>query len=223
MPPTNDSNTATPRQRTPRKAPAKKAAPSRPTPAKSTGSGPTILTAVPDAPAGDRYAPTTWGVSLEDVIVPSGQLCQIRRVSLPDLVEQGILDKVDSLTQLVNEKVLSKKQKGRGAKAKSDAETMADLLKDPAKFREMMSTIYKVVQHIVVQPTLHRLPEPTEDNPNPQYQPGLVYVESVGQEDLMFLFNLAMGGSSSVERFRAELASNVGSVVDGAGMEDQAE
>ena len=49
----------------------------------------------------DKYAPTTWGSELggaEDLTVPSGQTCLVRRPGVQGLMEAGILHDLDTLT-----------------------------------------------------------------------------------------------------------------------------
>jgi len=162
----------------------------------------------------EKYAPTAWGgEKYEDVITPSGQTCQCRRPGMQGLISNGILDKTDLLTAMVNDDHISRVKKG--GKAKVD-----DIATDPAKMLEALDSIDKVVQYVVVQPAL-ALPVVTETVDGEEVErrltddereDGVVYTDYIDLEDKMFLFNYAVGGTRDVERFRQESAQLVGGV-----------
>ena len=173
----------------------------------------------------DRYAPTAWQSEyLEDLTVPSGQLCQVRRPGLQGLIREGILDKMDVLTALVNDKHVERVKKGKRPNR------VAEITDDPIKLVEVLGSVDKVVAHIVVQPTVVRpVVIEEDDNGDPverpmaddERKPGTIYTDMLDVEDKMFLFNYAVGGTRDIERFRRESRTAVGSVDALEAVEDE--
>lgn len=161
------------------------------------------------APADDKYAPNTWlagGVgSLEDVTVPSGQLCLLRRPGLEGLIKAGVLHNVDSLTAIVEEKHI-KRVKGRPG-GEIDA---ASLLNDPKALEDVTHVIDKIVCHVVVKPEIHRTPDDRT-----RRVPGVIYADMVELTDKMFIFNYAVGGTRDLEQFRGQLDAALGGLESG--------
>lgn len=156
----------------------------------------------------DKYTPTAWGGEvLEDVEVPSGQLCQCRRPGVQGLMAAKLLDKLDILTNMVNEEHINRV---KGIKPTDIAEE----LNSPEKLMEVLETVDRVVEYIVVQPVLIR-PVKVEDGTetlltDAERLDGVVYTDMVDLEDKMFLFNYAVGGTRDVATFREEFAELMG-------------
>lgn len=163
-----------------------------------------------------KYAPDAWisgGVGgMEDLTVPSGQLCLVRRPGMEGLMKAGVLHNVDSLSHIVNEKHL-KRVDGKA----TDEIDMTSLMKDEQGMEEVTNVIDKVVCHAVVKPEIHRAP-----NDVTLRRPGVVYTDMVDIVDKMFIFNFVVGGTRDLERFRGGLDALVGSVEDGEGVHDEA-
>lgn len=170
----------------------------------------------------DKYAPSSWGQktdvfdgTAEDVRVPSGQLCRVRRPGVKGLVAAGVLDHVDQLSKIVGEKHITRAKGGRVEKV--DAESLA---KQPEKVAEIIDVVDKVVCHIVVKPQIHRSPKcsvcgkdvdwhsyvPVEDYHDPvvKLDAGKIYAFQVDMDDRMFLLNFAVGGTRDLESFRQQ-------------------
>lgn len=148
------------------------------------------------APEEDKYAVTAWGgPQLEDVTVPSGQLCLCRRPGIEVMIKAGILNDMDSLTSLVMTEHLDDGQTKNTVKP----EAMIEIMKNPKKAESMFHMLDKVVCFIVVKPEIHMTP-----NNRNSMKPNLIYAETVDLEDKMFLMNYAVGGTRDVERFRQE-------------------
>jgi hypothetical protein len=182
--------------------------------------------------AADKYAPTAWGGAVEgtdlhDVIVPSGQLVQIRHVGPTGLVQMGLLDSLDMLGAIVQtehvERVSGRKPSAKDQKARIDQE-MKDILADPKKIMAAMDMMDKVVCGVVVRPRVNPVPVPrkateeeiaagveTDDAGwfTPERILGQVYVDSVDLEDKGFILNFVMGAVNSLGEFREELATAV--------------
>jgi hypothetical protein len=155
---------------------------------------------------GDKYAPTAWGQVVEDIEVPSGQTCQVRRPGVQGLMAAGVLDDVDFLSTIVSEEHI-KRVEGRPT-------VDSTAFEDPTALKKAMHTIDSVVCYVVLQPKLtissyekngeilYISPEERDDD--------TLYAESVDLEDKMFIFNYALGGSRDLERFRTELDEAMG-------------
>jgi len=188
-------------------------------PKKTTKKRPEPSTAQPIPQVEDptsKYAPDAWisgGVGgMEDLTVPSGQLCLVRRPGMEGLMKAGVLHNVDSLSQIVNEKHL-KRVSGK----KTDEIDMSSLMQDDEGMEQVTSVIDKVICHVVVKPEIHRAP-----NDVTLRRPGVVYTDMVDIVDKMFIFNFVVGGTRDLERFRGGLDALVGSMEDGEGVHDEA-
>lgn len=161
-----------------------------------------------------KYAPDAWvsgGIGgMEDLRVPSGQLCLVRRPGMEGLMKAGILHNVDSLSQIVNEKHLK-----RVAGKKSNEIDMSSLMEDEEGLAEVMHVIDKVICHCVVKPEVHRTP-----NDVTLRRPGVVYADMIDLLDKMAIFNFVVGGTRDMESFRSGLDELVGSVEAGEGVHD---
>lgn len=160
-----------------------------------------------------KYAPTTWGSGgaggLEDLTVPSGQLCQIRRPGVEGLIKAGVLQNVDSLTAIIHEKHI----KRVNGKEQLDVKSL-----DEAAFDAIMHTVDKVVCFAVVQPQIQRTPDDVTNR-----KPGAIYADMVHMVDKMFIFNYVVGGTRDLESFRREFDELLGSVATGASVPIEAQ
>ena len=193
MPPTNPKTTS--RRRTTRPA----------TPA-------TPIPTQPEDPSA-KYAPDAWlsgGIGgMQDLTVPSGQLCLVRRPGLEGLIKAGVLRNVDSLSAIVDQKHIKKAKKGQGT-GQVDVES---IMKDPKALDEILHTVDKVICHCVVKPEVHMTP-----NDVTRRKDGVVYTDMIDLTDKMYVFNYVMGGTRDLESFRGGLDSVVGSLADGEGV-----
>lgn len=206
------SNAAQPQDHKPKKT-TKKAGNSR-----STASQATPIPVAEDPTS--KYAPDAWlsgGVGgMEDLTVPSGQMCLVRRPGFEGLMKAGVLQNVDSLTQVVNEKHLKRVQ-GEDPSAALEID-MSSLMKDEGAMDDVTNVIDKVICHCVVKPEIHRTP-----NDVTRRQPGVVYADMVDLVDKMFIFNYVVGGTRDLESFRSGLGEVVGGVEAGEGVPSPAE
>lgn len=152
----------------------------------------------------DKFAATTWGTagigSLEEMTVPSGQLCLARRPGTQGLIEAGILHNIDSLTAIVDSKHV------RRVKGKEEID-VDSIMKDPENVQTMMHTIDRIVCYVVVKPEILMTPNDITNR-----DPQKIYADMVDLEDKIFLMNYAVGGTRDLERFRGELDESVASV-----------
>lgn len=153
--------------------------------------------------AEDRYAPTSWGSTtslFEDLTVPSGQTCLVRRPGVQGLIEAGVLNSLDSLTAIVDEKHIRRVN----GEAEIDVNSLAN---DSGSILNVLHVVDKVVCYVVVKPEVVMPPDDPDERSD-----DAVYVDMVDIEDKMFLFNFAVGGTRSLESFREERDQLVGSV-----------
>lgn len=165
------------------------------------------------AAAPDRYAPTVWGNKdfLEDLVVPSGQTCLVRRPGVQRLMEAGVLRQVDTLASIVAEEHI-KRVKGEEPEIDTDS-----LAKDEDALISIMDVVDRVMVHCVVKPEIVMAPTSIDDRVG-----GVIYSDMIDIEDKMFIFNFAVGGSRSVEQFRQESLAAMGGVDDVQDAADEA-
>jgi hypothetical protein len=174
-----------------------------------------------------KYAANTWlsgGIgSTEDLQVPSGQLCLVRRPGVQGLIQAGVLRNIDSLSALVSEKHLKRGKKPQDRKSKKgdkdDGEIdIKSIMKDTKTLENIMHTVDRVVCHCVVKPEVHMTP-----NDATSRKTGIVYADMIDITDKMFIFNFVVGGTRDMESFRGELEGLVGSVDSVEGVQTKAE
>lgn len=156
----------------------------------------------------EKYAASSWGVgvsgeTLEDVEVPSGQLCLARRPGVEGLLKAGILHQLDSLTSLVQANL------NPSTGAVSAEAALSQVMGDPEKLAEMMRIVDKVVMYVVVKPEIQSTPDDVTRREN-----NVIYADMIELEDKMFLLNYAVGGTRDLERFRGEHAASMGALAN---------
>lgn len=173
-------------------------------------------------PAANKYAPTTWGApKLQDLEVPSGQMCQVKPPGVEQLINAGVLENVDTLTSLIDKKHIKRVQ-GKTPTKKNDALTLPDgseldkesLLQDKDNLIKVFGLVDKVTIAMVVQPQVLPVPEdPKLRVPLDELaKHGQVYTDQIDMMDKMYIFQYAVGGGTDLEQFRQQFASSVGSV-----------
>jgi len=185
-------------------------------------------------PTNNKYGATAWGNKyLEDLEMPSGQLCQVRRPGLEGLMREGVLPRIDKLTDLVDKKHVKRVREGKMDIGEID---IASLAVDQDQLMELLDVCDKVVEAVVVQPSVLRPiirdqtgkpvldPEGKEQIlPPGMRDPEQVYTDYVDAQDRMFIFNYAVGGSRDLESFRDEIDKLAGSVGAGENVESPAQ
>lgn len=162
------------------------------------------------------YAPTTWGHRYEDLTVPSGQLCLVRRLNLSALIEGDALDDYNVLVSLVEQEHVSKKSRGSGkgpGKSKQASKQVDAIMKDKEHIQKVMRLSDVIVQRVVVQPEILPVPLDDEGEELPRVE-GVVYIDTVADTDKAFIVQWAFGGTRDLERFRQELNETVDGLAD---------
>ena len=153
----------------------------------------------------DKYRATAWGSTggLEDLVVPSGQTCLIRRPGMQGMIKAGILNDLDSLTSLVQTEHLSDGK----TENKVKPEAIKELMSDPKKAENMFHLLDRVMCFCVVKPEIEMAPNNTT-----RRKDGVIYSDMVEMEDKMFILNYAMGGTRDLSTFRQQADNVVGGV-----------
>lgn len=169
-------------------------------------------------PADNPYAPVYWrpqnaGAEV-DLHVPSGQVCLVKTVGLQGLVKAGVLNHMDSLTSLVSDKFIIDTEAG----PELDANKVAS---DETVIKDVYDVVNRTVCHVVLQPHIEMTPrideegeEVSPDSPlykdatpvgprHPLRKDGVVYIDTVPEEDQMFIFQYITGGTADLERFHS--------------------
>ena len=201
MPSTAKKTSAAPQKRAPRKRTAATVAEAPP----------------PSSPNGDRYAPSTWGAvsAYEDLVVPSGQMCLVRKPGLEGLIKAGIVSNFDTLTRIVSDQAERLKT---GKEPESDESIIRGVMDSPERLAEIIRVIDKIVIYVVVKPEIQAAPNDITNRKS-----GVIYSDMVDIDDKMFIMNYALGGVRDLSRFREQHESAMASVGDQSATEDQTE
>lgn len=162
----------------------------------------------------------------EEIELPSGNVALVKRPGPQALLSKGILP--DTLMPIVQQAIKS----GKGLKG----DDVGNLLKDPEALVHMLDAMDRLLVEVVVEPAVHYhrklvvqdkdsaaedewvvIPETDRD------RDAFIYTDDVDEDDKMFIFNYAVGGTRDLETFRREHTARLGDLSDGAGDEDTSE
>lgn len=148
------------------------------------------------------------------VDLPSGNTVEVRLVPITKLLSDGVFP--DSLSVAVQEMV----SKSKGERKQAEDDLQKSIFSDlGAMFKAMDKVTIAVMKEPRVLPDT--LPN-GETIPASERDEDELYVDEISADDKMFLFQLAVGGTSDAAQFRREAGAAVGGVVSGAGLEDEA-
>jgi hypothetical protein len=136
--------------------------------------------------------------------LPSGLVVKARRVELAAFLRTGNIP--NPLMEIVNEAL----EKGRNAdvsKMIQDEEGTVDL----KMVNEMYTMVDNIVVASIVEPQVHELPAEGEDRDD-----DLLYTDDVDDEDKMFIYQWATGGTDDVAQFRREAAADLAPLAEGS-------
>lgn len=161
------------------------------------------------------------GPPVEEITLPSGQTCKVKRPGLEGLMFSGQLLQLDTLTSLVDRQHIRRVKGGpAGDGEQIDAQS---LMKDPDSLKRILKLADSLLPQIVVEPqvVIHWTTDIRGEDVNIPLEsrdPNLVYSDYVTYEDKMFLLQYALGGSRDVARFRQESQAVMGGVVTREGV-----
>lgn len=188
-----------------------------------------------------KYAPTAWVTDLlMDLPLPSGQLCEVKRVGVTGLIKVGLLDSLDSLTAIVQTDHVDRMRSG--GESKISPEDIQGLAGDAGRLETAMDLMDRVIEYVVNQPELLR-PIRRDENGQPIRRPkidrltgepamtktgeqvfedvpllekervaGQVYTDAVDLMDKTYIFQFVVGGVSDLDQFRKEFGETLGSM-----------
>jgi hypothetical protein len=172
-----------------------------------------------------KYAPKAWGAMEFDFDLPSGDVCQLKKIDPFELAEAGLLDQLDFATSVVmnthakngrmsNVERVKRDRARREAQGRNpdevteeDVMTLADIAKNAEHSKAFREVLNKLIAIAVVQPEMH-LPPPKGKERNDEW----FYVDAVPFPDKMAIFNRIMEGVRGVEQFREGPEETVGDV-----------
>lgn len=135
--------------------------------------------------------------------LPSGLFMRIKRSSMQVFLASGVLP--NNLMAVVQKSL----DKGKGVDAK-------EFLGDPGKLDEMIQTIDNVVIFCALEPEVYPLPEVNNEGEElEERDQELLYVDEVSDEDKMFIFQYATGGTKDLDRFRGEVTAELARIQPG--------
>lgn len=137
------------------------------------------------------------------LVVPSGNTCLVQAPGLQVFIKSGMIP--NSLMPIIQDAM----NKGR-----APGNTDFDLEKNPEMLEEIMDLMDAITVYCVVEPAVHETPVDAAGKPIPfaQRDPETLYVDEVDFQDKTFIFQFAVGGTSDLEKFRAELDEHMETV-----------
>jgi hypothetical protein len=97
-------------------------------------------------------------------------------------------------------------------------EDLVKMMADPEAVQQIVELANAVTVHCLIEPVV--LPMPAEGE---KKDPDALYVDDVDFSDRMFIFGVAVGGTSDLEKFRDQQATVVGSLSNLQAMEQASE
>lgn len=138
------------------------------------------------------------GEAEEDLTVPSGELCRVRRPGAEGLLRAGVLKQADFLTPEAS-KAIGRAQGKEMSEAQIAAQVQKMISEDEDGLDKLMGFIDKIVVYCVVEPKI--LPSPAIDATR---DPENVYADDIDLDDKMFIVNFAVGGTRDLATFREQ-------------------
>lgn len=177
--------------------------------------------------------------SAEELQLPSGNTCLIKRPGMEKLFSAGVLP--DELTKIALENVESANSGGKPQDHKSaadaiDPEIMKKFMESENAIVDIFSAFDKVTAMCVVEPrVLWHMRDKVDDQgrrmsgeggrplyeeiPFGERDEDVLYTDDIDQDDKVFIFNFVVGGTRDLERFRAEYGDALATVQSGENME----
>ena len=171
----------------------------------------------PAKKAADNLSPTpvsAWKAKTgrgEPIKLPSGNVALIDTPGMRQFLARGHIP--NSLMSIVSEAIEDGKPPDM-SQVKMDQQTLLDF----------MDTIDSVCLDCVIEPKLHPANDEEGNYIRPsERDPDLLYVDEVDEDDKIFVFNRAVGGTADLTQFRQELAAGMESVSSSKDVESKTE
>lgn len=143
---------------------------------------------------------SSWKQKARTLTLPSGNVVGVQNPGMKTFLVNGTIP--NSLMSLA-EKAL---QKGRPL----DDSEMRSIVESPEKIADMLKMVDVITMGVVTEPKVHPAPETAADRDQDK-----LYVDEIDDEDKLFIFQWASGGTTDLERFRAELAGTLAPLQSG--------
>jgi hypothetical protein len=176
-----------------------------------------------------------WNTSSnrEELELPSGNVCLIKRPGIEKLFTAGVLP--DELSKIALKAIADAQAPGKprdhlpagGVKEDDlDPELMTKFLEGEGALEDLFSSFDKVTSYCVVEPKcqwhMRKVLDAHGDHlvdskGRPQYEEipeserdeNVLYTDKVDMDDKAFIFNFVVGGTRDIERFREESGDDV--------------
>jgi hypothetical protein len=169
-------------------------------PRKST-TRPTQVSKPPMGQPSDRQQPTSggnWKKNLETLELPSGNVMRVKNPGIMELAHKGLIP--NALMTIIMDAIK------RGQEPKPE-----DILSDNIEITEMFDMMDNAIMEMAIDPII--LPVPVvEDGMVEARDPEALYIDEVAEEDKLFIWGWATGGSTDLEQFRIERAGVLASI-----------
>jgi hypothetical protein len=137
------------------------------------------------------------------VTVPSGNTARIRIPGMEVFLTEGIIP--NGLMPIVQEWM------SKGLAPNDD--TLKDLIKDNERISQVIELANAITIYCCLDPVVVAIPKDDQGDIIPvgdsRRDADTLYIDEVDFQDRMFIFNVAVGGTSNLERFREEQKSRV--------------
>lgn len=157
-----------------------------------------------------------------DVDLPSGNVARLTRPGMEAFIASGAIP--NSLLGIVTE-TLEKAKAGSEMDEKDESKVIETLTQDPTKLADVFKLVDSVCLQVIKAPKVAMPPTSAEVEANVENSTiecdaqgrrvDTVYLDRVDLADKFFIFNYAVGGTSQLEPFRAELGRNMELVQSG--------
>ena len=170
-----------------------------------------------------------------ETLLPSGEVCLQRGISIEDMLDMGIMDEIDSLSGIVQvehiDRVAGKTSAQQAAATlraldpttEDGRKALFGLLKDEDRWTKLLAFVNKVVVRSVIEPVVYDS-KAGDVTKTLNTVAGSVDVHDVDLQDKLVIMNAAMSkiqsGVVAAEPFREERADDVADVRDGEGVRD---
>lgn len=143
----------------------------------------------------------------QELVLPSGLTCVSGRVNLEVFLKTGRIP--NSLRPMIDRAMQGKEISQEEVLGELAGEDFANKLLDGDEealktFNDLMTMVDAVVVDVMIDPKVIPAPETEEDRSDT-----ILHVDEIDDEDRMFIFNYAVGGTRNLEPFREGQASNV--------------
>jgi hypothetical protein len=172
-----------------------------------------------------------WGgdQAFEDLECPSGTYCQIRKPNPQQLISLGLIDNLDALSGLVDKKHI---KRVKGTKIPTVSTAGAEkLMENPKAIMDVLAVADKVIEYMVVQPTIKRpvfhtgqldsKGKPIEEIlPFNDRESDVIYTDQLDMIDKIWIFQYCAGGSGDLAQFRESVGKSAVDLGDVNEVED---